>query len=84
MAARTSSRSAKCQCNWGWTIATIILFAIGLYVLIGGISTQWNSANMSNAGTIMGWYLVAFILFFVGKLAKWRAHSNCTAHGMRN
>ena len=77
-----AAKTPKCACNWGMTIVTLILFALGLYTLIGGISAQWSSASMSNAGTILGWYFVAFVLFFIGKMAKWKAHGDCPAHGM--
>ena len=60
-------------------IATLVVFTIGLYALVGGISMQWAS-GMSNAATVLGWYFGAFVVFAIGKMAKWKAHGNCKVH----
>lgn len=73
----------KCSCNLGYMIVAWILFAVGLWVLVGGFATQFSSGapTMFN-GTILGWYFVGILIVGVGKMVKWKAHGACPVHRM--
>lgn len=71
---------AKCSCNVGVGIVSLILFAVGLWIIVNGFITQWNSPDTSNWWTVMLWYLVGFVVLVLGKMAKWKAHGGCQVH----
>ena len=74
---------AKCTCNLGFMVVAWVLFALGIWVLVGGFATQLQSSapTMFN-GTVLGWYFVAIVLLGVGKMAKWKSHGACPVHNM--
>lgn len=75
---RNAARSAKCSCNPGWLILAVILFAIGLYGVVGGFVAQNAGAT---ATTVLPWYFIGILLIVFGKLAKWKSCGMCTMHG---
>lgn len=73
---------AKCTCNLGLTIVAWIIFAIGLWALVGGFATQFNSgAPTAVNGAVLGWYFLGIMLWGIGKMVKWKAHGRCPVHG---
>ena len=77
------ANGAECTCNLGWMVVAWVLFAVGLWVLVGAFTTQFSSGapTMFN-GTVLGWYFVAVVLLGVAKMCKWKSHGNCPAHKM--
>ena len=76
----------KCRCNLGLGLISIIFYAVGVFSLFWGIMSQIPIAP--GKWNVYGWwallyYLIAFILFAVGKVAKWKACDDCTVHAMR-
>ena len=74
--------SGKCTCNLGLMVVAWILFALGLWALVGGFATQLNSAAPTavNVG-VLGWYFLGILLLGIGKMVKWKSHAKCTLHG---
>ena len=88
MASRNSRAAARpvksaCKCNLGLLVVAWILFALGLWALVGGFATQFGSAAPTAVnGSVLGWYFLGVLLFGVGKMAKWKSCGNCTVHKM--
>ena len=70
--------SSKCSCNVGSGLFAVVLFAVGFWVVINGIWTQWNTAT--EFWIVMLWYIIGFLLLMVGKMAKHGACVNCAVH----
>ncbi len=82
-AAKPASRAGKCNCNLGLMIVAWILFALGLWALVGGFATQFASAAPTAVnGAVLGWYFLGILLFGVGKMVKWKSHGTCPVHKM--
>ena len=82
MAKRAKSSGPTCSCgpsNFIWLIVAAIIMAVGLYVLVMALQTQWNGA--APFVNVALWYALAFIIFAFGKMAKWKSMSGCSAHG---
>ncbi|QQG38971.1 MAG: hypothetical protein HYS32_00715 [Candidatus Woesearchaeota archaeon] len=77
--ASMASTSGRCRCNAGWMFITLVLFAIGFYVLVSGIYSHWNDPGN---WWVTVWYFVAFLIFAIGKMCKYKAHNNCPVHPM--
>lgn len=73
----------KCSCNWVLWIIALILMTVGLWCLVTGFVMQFQSAAttlMATAQAVMPWYFVGFLLFGLGKIAKWKT-CMCPMHG---
>lgn len=76
----------QCECNWAMTFVSIILFAIGAYFLVWGFVSQttsnisWNSLDWN----AVLFYLIGFLVFAFGKMAKWGSTANCRLHGKQH
>ncbi len=70
----------KCGCNPGWLVVGLIFLTLGLFALVEGFKTQFNSYYGGNS--VILWYFVGIILLMIGKMAKWKSHSTCTVHNM--
>ena len=79
--ARPATRKAgpKCTCNLVYMVVAWILFAIGLYFLVGGFAGQFTGA--SSGGYVLFAYFVGFVIMTLGKMAKWKSHGTCPVHG---
>jgi len=83
-AARPASKSGKCNCNLGLMVVAWILFALGLWALVGGFATQFASGMPTAVnGAVLGWYFLGILLVGVGKMVKWKSCGNCTVHTMK-
>ena len=71
-----------CRCgpsNFIWMIIAAIVLAIGAYVFVLALQTQWaGSATFVNVAL---WYTLAFIILGFGKLAKMKSMDGCPMHG---
>ncbi len=73
----------KCTCNLGLMVVAWILFALGLWALVGGFATQLNSgAPTAVSVAVLGWYFLGILLVGVGKMVKWKSHAVCPVHGL--
>ena len=73
---------SKCTCNLGLMVVSWILFALGLWALVGGFAVQLNSALPTAVNiTVLGWYFLGILLVGIGKMVKWKAHGACPVHG---
>ena len=73
----------KCTCNLGFMVVAWILFAAALWVLVGAFATQFTSGAPTMFSLhLFGWYLGGIIIAGIGKMAKWKAHGNCSVHKM--
>ena len=73
---------AKWSCNLGLMVVSWILFALGLWALVGGFTAQFNSAMPTAVNvTVLGWYFLGILLVGIGKMVKWKAHGACPVHG---
>ena len=75
------AKGMTCTCgpsNFGWMILAAVLFAIGLYFVVWGVYTQWTGGDWLTA---MVWSAIGFLVFMLGKMAKWKAYC-CPAHAM--
>ena len=72
----------KCTCNLGYMVVAWVLIALGLWALVAGFATQFNSATPTavNLG-IVSWYFAGVLLIGLAKMAKWKSHGTCPAHG---
>ena len=68
----------KCSCNLGYAVVAWVLFAVALYLLVGGFASQFQ--GLSTATVSIGWYFVGIVILFLGKMAKWKSHGTCTVH----
>ncbi|HLC67387.1 MAG TPA: hypothetical protein VJI12_00735 [archaeon] len=76
-------RSGKCTCNLAFMVVTWIIGAVGLWALVGGFATQFTSAAPTSVSyNVLGWYFAGLLLVGLAKMAKWKAHGNCTVHKM--
>ena len=83
--AAARSASKKCTCNLGLMVVAWILFALGLWALVGGFATQFASGMPTAVnGAVLGWYFLGILLCGVGKMVKWKAHGMCPMHGNVN
>ena len=76
-------KSEKCRCNMGMMLVSVVLYAAGVFSLFWGIMSQIALApgTWSNYGWwALLYYLIAFILFGVGKIAKMNAGAECSVH----
>ncbi len=72
----------RCTCNLGWTVLAWILMAVGLWALVGGFSTQFNSGDPTVVNAVvLGWYFAGILVWGLGKMAKWKGHGSCPVHG---
>lgn len=79
--AMAAKAGGKCTCNMGYMVLAWILMAIGLWALVGGFATQFNSANPQGfSAAILGWYFVGILFMALGKMAKWKGHGTCSVH----
>ena len=77
------ARSGKCKCNLPWMVVAWIVAAVGLWALVGGFATQFNSATPTMVSyNVLGWYFAGLLLIGLAKMAKWKAHGTCTVHKM--
>ncbi len=73
----------QCSCNWVMALISVILFAVGAYFLVWGFVSQttsgvsWSSFDLN----AMLFYLIGFLVFAFGKMAKWGSSANCKMHG---
>ena len=73
----------KCTCNLGLMVVAWVLFALGIWALVGGFVTQFTSANPTAVNiSILGWYFFGVLLVGIGKMAKWKSHGMCPVHKM--
>lgn len=84
MAAAKPASKSKCNCNLALMVVAWILFALGLWALVGGFTTQFSSGAAATAvnGAVLGWYFLGILLVGVGKMVKWKSHGNCAVHKM--
>jgi Na+/pantothenate symporter len=59
-------------------IASAITMAVGLYVFIMALQSQWNGG--SDFLTIGLQYALGFIIFAFGKMCTWKSKACCPAH----
>ena len=71
-APKSAPKSAKYNYNPGWLVLGVILFAIGLYGVVGGFVAQNAGAGPS---VVLPWYFVGVLFIVFGKLAKWKSCS---------
>ena len=69
----------KCTCNLGYMVVAWILFAIGLYLLVGGFAAQFQSTAITAEALV--WYFVGIVVLGLGKMSKWKSHGMCPVHG---
>ncbi len=64
-------------------LLSVILFAVGAYFLVSGFVSQTaNSAGWSSFDwNALMFYLIGFLVFAFGKMAKWGSTANCKMHG---
>ncbi len=82
MKKESMSSGGRCTCgpgNFLWMIAAVVLFAIGLWLVVGGLFAQWN--QKADWLMVMVWYAVGFLILGFGKMCKWKS-MNCPAHCM--
>jgi len=70
----------KCTCNLGYMVVAWILFALGLMALVSGFTGQFTGTVA--AATVFVLYFVGILLFFLGKVSKWKGHGSCPVHKM--
>ena len=64
-------------------LISVVLFAVGAYFLVWGFISQtiagisWSSFDLN----AMLFYLLGFLIFAFGKMAKWGSSANCKLHG---
>lgn len=74
-------KAQECKCNWGFMIVAWVLMTIGIFLLVGGFTAQFNSK--ADYLTILGWYFVGLLVMFLGKMAKHKANCLCTMHSKK-
>ena len=52
--------------SWPHLIAGIIVMAIGLWIFVTGLVSQWRGGDY----TVIGWYLIGLALIAGGKMLK--------------
>ena len=64
-------------------LISVVLFAVGAYFLVSGfVSQTTNGASWSSFDlNAMLFYLIGFLVFAFGKMAKWGSSANCKLHG---
>lgn len=73
----------QCNCNWIMALLSVVLFAVGAYFLVWGFVSQttsgvsWSSFDMN----ALLFYLLGFLVFAFGKMARWGSSANCKMHG---
>lgn len=73
----------QCNCNWSMSLISVVLFAVGAYFLVWGFVSQttsgvsWSSFDLN----ALLFYLLGFLVFAFGKMAKWGSSANCKLHG---
>ncbi len=73
----------QCNCKWSMSLISVVLFAVGIYFLVWGFVSQttsgvsWSSFDLN----ALLFYLIGFLVFAFGKMAKWGSSANCKLHG---
>ncbi len=73
----------QCNCKWSMSLISVVLFAVGAYFLVWGFVSQttsgvsWSSFDLN----ALLFYLLGFLVFAFGKMAKWGSSANCKLHG---
>ena len=75
MAGRTGK---SCNCNLSYMVLAWILFAIGLYFIVGGFAGQFTGT--ASAAYVLFAYFIGFVIMTLGKMAKWTSHKSCPVH----
>ncbi len=73
---------SKCNCNSGFILLAMVLFAVGVYFLVLGFMSQTTSGagwNMWDWNAML-LYLIGFVVFGLGKWTKWSGCSDCKVH----
>ena len=63
-------------------VAGAVVMGIGLWLLVAGIGTQWQSPMAVNL-TVLGYYSAGFFVTLFGKALKYQAGCDCKIHGGR-
>ena len=71
-------KEQTCKCNWGYMVVAWVLITIAIFLLVGGFTAQFNAK--ADYLTILGWYFVGLLVFFLGKMAKHKACGSCGMH----
>ena len=82
MAKKVMMGGATCNCgpaNFIWMIIAAVVLAVGLYVLVMALQTQWSGGTPFV--NVAAWYALGFIIVTFGKMAKMKAMCSCPAHG---
>ncbi len=79
-AAQRQAKGGKCNCNVGFVVLAIILITLGIYSVANGFISHFNYRA---AGVVLLWYFIGVVLLALGKLAKWKAYGECSAHNMK-
>ena len=78
------AKNGKCSCNAGFLLVALVLLSVGAFALVAAFATQLRADPLSQATamSVLPWYFVGFLVMFLGKMAKWKAHGACPVHKM--
>lgn len=74
--------NGKCTCSLPHMILGAILLTIGIWLLIGGIATQFKAATLMFDVTVVAMYFIGILFAVFGKWSMWMSHGECAKHGM--
>lgn len=72
----------KCGCKPIMGLVALVLGVVGLYAIILGIKTQWDSALVYTNWMAMVYYLVGLVFMACAKMSKHHAYCKCDMHKM--
>ena len=72
----------KCKCMPGFGIVTLVLSVVGIYSIILGIKTQFDSGLVYNNWMAMLYYALGILVMALAKITKYKAYGNCDLHKM--
>ncbi|MBI2076509.1 MAG: hypothetical protein HYT72_04650 [Candidatus Aenigmarchaeota archaeon] len=78
------AKNAKCTCNMGMMLVALVIMSVGAFVLVAGLANQFKAAEQLSQATAMAvlpLYFAGMLVLFIGKMAKWKSHGACPAHG---
>ncbi len=75
-------KANKCNCNVALLLIALALFAIGAYFVVAAFGAQLRGDLLSQqtAVTVLPLYFLGFLVFALGKMAKWKCCEECSTH----